>query len=78
MWMRFTLKEGNRPIWIWRSYQQDGSVRRSEADDATIISIGCGVYAVTEPLIAVLQLLGLKDVPIRCLSVATRGDVGAI
>jgi hypothetical protein len=65
MWMRFTLKEGNRPIWIWRSYQQDVSVRRSEADDATIISTGCGVYAVTEPLLAVLRLLGLKDVPIR-------------
>jgi hypothetical protein len=65
MWMRLTLKEGNRPIWIWRSYQQDVSVRRSEADDATIISTGCCVYAVTEPLLAVLQLLGLKDVPIR-------------
>jgi hypothetical protein len=65
MWMHFTLKEGNRPIWIWRSFQQDLSVRRSEVDDATIISTACGVYAVTEPLLAALQQLGLTDAPIR-------------
>lgn len=65
MWIRFTLKEGNRPIWIWRSYQQDVSVRRSEADDATIVSTGCGVFAVTEAVPTALQLFGLKNVPTR-------------
>ena len=63
MWMRFTLKEGNRPIWIWRSCEQDMAVRRSEADDATIISTPCGVFAVTEPLASALHLLGVKDPP---------------
>lgn len=61
MWMRFTLKEGNRPIWIWRSFQREVAVRRSEADDATIISTGCEVFAVTETLAAVLSLFGVKD-----------------
>lgn len=63
MWILFTLKEGNRPIWIWRSCQQDIAVRRSEANDATIISTGCGVFAVTETLTAALHLLGMKDPP---------------
>jgi hypothetical protein len=63
MWMRFTLKEGNRPIWIWRSNQQDVAVRRAEADNATIISTGCGVFAVTESLTTAFQLLGVKDPP---------------
>jgi hypothetical protein len=58
MWVRFTLKEGHRPIWIWRSFRQDIAVRRSMADDATIISTGCGAFAVTEALSSALQLLG--------------------
>jgi hypothetical protein len=61
MWMRLTLKEGDRPIWIWRSYKQDMAIRRSEANDATIIATGCGVFAVTEPLAMVLHSLGVKD-----------------
>lgn len=61
MWLRFTLKEGNRPIWIWRSSQQDVAVRRAEADDATIISTACGVFAVTEALAATLRMFGVKD-----------------
>jgi hypothetical protein len=61
MWLRLTLKEGNRPIWIWRSYQQDVAVRRSEANDATIITIGCGAFAVIETLPTALRLLGMKD-----------------
>lgn len=64
VWVRFTLKEGNRPIWIWRSFQQDLAVRRSEADDATIISTACGVFAVTEALPATLRLFEVKDIPL--------------
>ena len=64
MWTCLTLKEGNRPIWIWRYYQQDVTVRRSEADDATIVSTGCGVFAVTETVPTALRLLGMKDPPI--------------
>jgi hypothetical protein len=60
MWTSLTLKEGNRPIWIWRYYQQDVTVRRSEADDATIVSTGCGVFAVTETVQTALRLLGMK------------------
>ena len=63
MWVRFTLKEGNRPIWIWLSYQEDMAVRRAEEDDATIISAGCGAFAVTEALTTVLHLLAVKDPP---------------
>jgi hypothetical protein len=61
MWISFTLKDGNRPIWIWRSYQQGMAVRRAEADDATIISTACGEFAVTEALTTTLRLLGVKD-----------------
>ena len=60
MWTCLTLKEGNRPIWIWRYYQQDVTVRHSEADGATIVSTGCGVFAVTETVSTALRLLGLK------------------
>ena len=63
MWVRFTLKEGNRPIWIRLSHQQDLAVRRAEADDATIISTGSGVFAVTEAVPAALHLLGVRDAP---------------
>jgi hypothetical protein len=63
MWINFTLKEGNRPIWIWLSDQQDIAVRRAEEDDATIISTGCGVFAVTEALTTALHSLGVKDPP---------------
>lgn len=63
MWVRFTLKEGSRPIWIWRSFRQDIAVRRSMADDATIISTGCGVFAVTEALSSALHLLGAPKAP---------------
>lgn len=63
MWVRFTLKDGNRPIWIWRSYRQDLAVRRSMADDATIISTGCGVFAITEALPSVLHALGAPKTP---------------
>ena len=63
MWVTLTLKEGNRPIWIWRSHQQDIAVRRAEVGDATIISTACGVFAVTEAVPATLHLLGMKDLP---------------
>lgn len=61
MWTCLMLREGNRPIWIWRYYQQDVTVRCSEADDATIVSTGCGVFAVTETVPTALRLLGMKS-----------------